>query len=289
MKNKIIAHLAFFLTAVFLFVSCGKSYIEENQDAYSASDVVPVVLGVTGSTLALQTFSYTYEPAYNRAGSTWSWSATDGTISSVSEDTRKATILFDVLPANDTALISITETNSGGVTSDAFVVKVKVNQFCPLTNGMADLVGSWSGDDAWYESIITMAAGDATTVEVSGMSEGFISDWWGEAVIEGGTFTMTVNNDGTVDIPRQYIYTTEWDGDPYDYEIEGAGTWDNCGATPTMLIEYDIYYEGDDTGLAATYSAYLNDIPYLTADIALDDSKSKQTFNKVSLKPSPRK
>jgi len=289
MKNKIIAYMALFLTAVFLFVSCGKSYIEENQDAYSASDVVPVVLGVTGSTLALQTFSYTYEPTYNRAGSTWSWSATDATISSVSEDTRKATILFDVLPANDTALIAITETNSGGVTSDAFVVKVKVNQFCPLTNGMADLVGSWSGDDAWYDSEITMASGDATSIQVTGFNAGFIFDWWGEDIIEGGTVAMTVNNDGTVVIPRQYLFTTLYDGDPYDYEIDGSGTWDNCGASPTMIIDYSVYYEGEDECYIVPYSPTYLPNPYFTADITLDDAKSLQIFNKISLKPSPRK
>ncbi len=134
-----------------------------------------------------------------------------------------------------------------------------------------------------------MANGTATSIEVTGMSEGFIEGWWGEEVIEGGTITMTVNNDGTVVIPRQYVYTTLWDGDPYDYEIAGAGTWDNCGASPTMLIIYDVYYEGDEAGLAETYSAYLNEIPYLTADITLSTKKSEKIFNKVSLKPAPRK
>jgi hypothetical protein len=289
MKNKIIAHLAFFMITVFLFVSCGKTYIEENQDKYSASDVVPVVLGVTGTTLALQTFSYTFEPSYIRAGSTWSWSATDATISSVSADTREATVLFNVLPASDTALISVSETTSGGVTSNALVVKIKVKQFCPLTNGTADLEGSWSGEDAWYDSEITMADGDATSIQVTGFNAGFIFDWWGEEIIEGGTVTMTVNNDGTVVIPKQYLFTTLYDGDPYRYEIDGAGIWDNCGDSPFMSIDYSVYYEGEDECYAAPYSPTYLPNPYFTADITLDDAKSIQIFNKVSLKPSPRK
>jgi hypothetical protein len=69
---------------------------------------------------------------------------------------------------------------------------------------------------------------------------GFITEFWGEAIIDGGTFMMTWNVDGTVDIPRQYIYTTEYKGDPYDYEIKGSGTWDNCGSAPKLLINYDI-------------------------------------------------
>jgi hypothetical protein len=37
------------------------------------------------------------------------------------------------------------------------------------------------------------------------------------------------------------------------------------------VIDYDIYYPGDADGLAKQYASYLDDIPYLTADIALDN------------------
>lgn len=110
--------------------------------------------------------------------------------------------------------------------------------------------------------------------EKGGQYFGFVGDFWGEAVIEGGTFLMTVNIDGTVSIPRQYIYTTEYDGDPYRYEVKGSGTWDNCGNEPTLLINYDIYYEGEADGLAKQYSSYLGGVAYLTADIALTGTKS---------------
>ena len=123
-------------------------------------------------------------------------------------------------------------------------------EFCPLINGAADLVGSWTGDDAWYSSIITTVV-NGEDLDVSGMGVGFIEDWWGETVTAGGTITMTVYGNGIVDIPRQYLFTTDYEGSPYDYEIKGSGKWTNCGAHPTLLITYDIYYVGEDAGLAA--------------------------------------
>lgn len=142
-------------------------------------------------------------------------------------------------------------------------------EFCPLENGAADLVGSWSGTDAWYSSIITTEL-DGEDLAVSGMSVNFIQDWWAEEVTSGGTITMKVFGNGIVDIPRQYLYTTTYEGAPYDYEIEGTGKWENCGDKPRLIITYDVYYAGEARGLAATYSSYLNDIPYLTADVTLN-------------------
>nr|WP_321407922.1 hypothetical protein [uncultured Carboxylicivirga sp.] len=142
--------------------------------------------------------------------------------------------------------------------------------FCPL-NGLTDLVGTWSGDEQyWATSCITQISG--SSLSISGLSEGMIEGWWGEPIIERGTVVMNVNlSDGTIAIPRQYIYTTEYSGDPYRYEIEGTGKWDNCGDSPTLLIEYDIYYEGDAVGLAATYGAdYLGGISFFTASLTLE-------------------
>jgi hypothetical protein len=173
------------------------------------------------------------------------------------------------MPANDTALVKVTETTSGGVTSAEKVIKVRVNPYCPLANGIDDLIGSWSGDDAGYTSVIvTTKVG--SDLKAQGMGVGFIEDFWGESVVTLGTFKITINIDGTLDIPRQYVFTTLYGGDNYDYEIKGSGTWANCGVSPTFIITYDIYYPGDANGLAKTYASYLGNIPYLTADIALD-------------------
>jgi len=278
MKKNSIARLALFLAVMMLVASCGDTYMEENQNAYKATDLIPMVLSVSGPAQVLQTFSYDFEVTYSRSGSTWAWSSADATISSVSTDTKEAHVTFDQMPASGKAYIEITETTSAGVTSAVKSVEVTVNPFCPLTNGIADLVGTWSGidgtasgDDPW-DSMITSTV-DGTTLVLSGIGIPFIENFWGEGVIDGGSCNVTINPDGTLVIPRQYVYTTDWKGTPYDYDIVGTGNWDNCGATPTLVIHYDIIYstDGDADGLVALYSEYgYFDEPYLITEIALD-------------------
>lgn len=164
------------------------------------------------------------------------------------------------------------EHNSPNSNGTKLTYELKRIEFCPLVNGIADLVGSWSGEDAYYDSEISTAV-DGTQLRVSGMNAGFISDWWAETIVAGGSFLMTVTGNGLVDIPRQYIFTTVYSGTQYRYEIKGSGKWENCGASPRFIITYDIYYEGDADGLAKMYASYLGGIPYLTADITLDITK----------------
>jgi hypothetical protein len=142
-------------------------------------------------------------------------------------------------------------------------------EFCPLASGSSDFSGSWSNtldintgstaNPAWFtENGFTAVADGANSLVVSGLSVAFINGFWGEPVIAGGTFTMDVAGNGIVTIPRQYIYTTTYAGDPYDYEIAGSGTWTNCDVKPTLTFTYDIFYPGDAEGLATSYSSYLN-------------------------------
>jgi len=263
MRKKIFFTIAI-LAVVSLFNSCTTPPIEAAQEAYDYNAIIPKVFGINGVSIAIQTFPATYTVSYYRGGSTWNWTAEDATVQSVSDDTHSATILFDQYPADGTATISVTETTAGGVTSDPFSIEVEVNKYCPLSNGINDMVGSWSGTDAGYDSQVTTAV-SGSKLQVSGLSVGVITDWWGESIIDGGSFLLTVNDDGTLDIPRQYIYTTDWNGDPYRYEIIGDGTWDNCGSSPSLLISYDIYYEGDAEGIGSAYGDGA-----FTADIQLN-------------------
>lgn len=186
------------------------------------------------------------------------------------------------------------EHNSPSAAGMKLTYKVKRIEFCPLANGVASLVGAWSGNDGQgdytYPSQVTSAV-NGTKLAVTGLSVGFISDFWGEAVVAGGTFDMTVKGNGLIEIPRQYIYTTDYKGDRYDYEVAGSGKWENCGASPKIIITYDIYYPGDDKGLAAQYASYLGGIAYLKADLTLTGTKSAliQDFLKTTQKVAEKK
>ncbi len=282
MKNKILLAIVIVMVAV-MYNSCTTPPIEAAQDAYDYNAIIPKVLdGVQGPEIAIQTFTADFTIGYHRGGSTWEWSAQDATVKSVSEDTRVATVEFNTFPADSFATVTVAETTMGGITSDPVSMEVRVKKYCPLENGNSDLVGSWTGTDGQgpdytFESIITTEV-SGESLAVSGISVGVINNFWGEAVIDGGTILMTVNVDGTVTIPRQYLYTTEYNGAPYDYEIEGSGNWDNCGESPTLLINYDIYYANeadafpDGAGMAEYYPSYFGDTPYLTAEIQLDNN-----------------
>lgn len=171
--------------------------------------------------------------------------------------------------------------NSPSTTGTKLTYNIKRIEFCPLANGNADLVGTWSGEDAFYASQIETSIDGADFI-VAGMSKEFMEDWWGEAITAGGSFKMTVKGNGSVDIPRQYIYTTDYKGEAYDYEIKGSGKWENCGSHPVMIITYDIYYPGEDKGLAAQYSSYLGGATFLTAEIELTGKKSAELFSSMT-------
>ncbi|GGK26255.1 hypothetical protein GCM10007962_20690 [Yeosuana aromativorans] len=148
---------------------------------------------------------------------------------------------------------------------------VEIQKKCPLS-GINDLVGSYSvtTDPNGYENSFTTTADGSSSLVVDGLAQDFIVGFWGETVVSGGTFTMNVDLEtGALTIPRQYIYTTNYGGDLYDYEIAGSGTWGNCGSKPTLTIKYDIYYPGDADGLAKTYKSYLS-VGYLGGTFTID-------------------
>lgn len=164
----------------------------------------------------------------------------------VSEDDVKADETF--------TFYVITNKNGISARSQAATV-VKVLQYCPLEVGASELIGAWEGKDGRDEpSIIELAASEESDkLVINGISEGLIEGWWGETITERGTVLIQVNKDGTISIPRQYIYTTTYEGAPYRYEIEGSGFWNNCSEKPHLDIDYDIYNEGSGTGIGAKY------------------------------------
>lgn len=128
-------------------------------------------------------------------------------------------------------------------------------RFCPLENGAADFVGNYSVEEntSGWENDISISLDSENNVIVSDMAVDIIEAGWGEPIIADGTFKMEFTENGMVTIPRQYIYTTTWEGAPYRYEIEGSGTWSNCDGTTKLDLSYDIYYEGESAGLGESY------------------------------------
>jgi len=176
--------------------------------------------------------------------------------------------------------ISAGDHNSPNPAAVKLTYSVKRIEFCPLASGVASLAGTYGGSDADYTVSNIIATVSTTKLMVENIGEEFIADFWGEPVVAGGSFLMTVTGNGLIDIPRQFIYTTVYKGVNYDYEIKGSGKWENCGAKPKLIFTYDIYYPGDADGLAKQYSSYLGGIPYLTATLTMS-SKSGEIISEI--------
>jgi hypothetical protein len=282
MKIKIFLRVSLLVAAVFVLGNCTKSDIELAREEYDASKVVPVVQGINGSAVVLQTKTYKYEVSYYRAGSTWNWSGQNCVVQSVSEDTHSAIVLFDAIPSDSKAKVIVTETTIGGVTSPAKEFVATVNPFCPLA--ITGFVGTWSGTDGYgdymYDSQVVTSDASGTSIKAYGLNFGWIADYWAEEVTAGGTVNLTINDDGTVTVADQYCFTTLYDGDPYEYWIKGSGTWSNCGTHPEMKLYYNIYYKSD----GYTLPSNADKTRKFTADLVLDGGATKGA---VSPKYSP--
>lgn len=138
---------------------------------------------------------------------------------------------------------------AGGKTSSTITKK------CSLTAGVSDLVGTFkvTTNTSGYENAITTEL-DGENLKVIDLGKSMMTGPWGEEITDGGTVTMEVNlTTGAINIPRQYYMSTLYNGAPSTYEIKGSGQWNNCGASPTLDITYDVYYTGDATGIGNDY------------------------------------
>ncbi|MEA1888077.1 MAG: hypothetical protein U9N72_12800 [Bacteroidota bacterium] len=205
---------------------------------YDVTVNAPVVEGVSGPTQVNQTFIEKFFIPYSREGSTWEWTVTNAVLDSVSPDTKEAFVLFDT---QGTATVSVVETIHSGIETDPYDVTVTVAQYCPLDD-LSDLAGTYTGTDSegYATNVVTSVDGDDFLI--TGLCVGWMEDYWGETITEMVPLVVTMNVNGTLEIERQYAMTTDWQGDPYRYEIEATGRWNNCNKT--LYIEYDLYYEG---------------------------------------------
>ena len=243
MKKNIIANLALLVLALLLFPSCGETYIEENQNAYTAQDVVPIVLGITGPTSVYQTETRDFLPSYSRAGSTWSWSVTGATLKSVSADTRKATLEFATMPAGGKAVLTVSETTSAGVKSPDKVIEITVKSFCAFN--INNFLGAFDCDEAGY-GVYPVNFTKHPTLANTIVNDTFW-DWPGPGAVLYYTFSGDFLEKITV--PKQdFVF-----GDGYAGWVEGTGKYDGCAHT--MIVDYTVFYDGDEYDTHHEFSA----------------------------------
>lgn len=155
-------------------------------------------------------------------------------------------IMKDVaFEGDETFEISVSAT---GVTAGGKYKVTIVDNDCEF-----DWIGDMGGYDVWldrigvkYDADVTIAqAGGAYTID--GLNAGFISDFWGETIQESSwPVTFTVDADGNITIPRQYIFTTLYAGSLYPYEIYGTGKVNTCDGNVTL--DYEMDQEGFEVG-----------------------------------------
>ncbi|MCF6180789.1 hypothetical protein [Lutibacter sp.] len=114
---------------------------------------------------------------------------------------------------------------------------------------------SYTGDDAGYPNEVITGA-DCDGLTISGIAAGWFPGYWNEIVTDAGTVYYTVDSNGVVDIPQQYLYSTTWNGSPQpSYDIVGSGTYD--AATGVLVLQYKLIQAGADVivdyGLTGDY------------------------------------
>lgn len=137
---------------------------------------------------------------------------------------------------------------------------------------IADWVDAYEGDDIIFTSGALAGwsgAADATLAEaggiytIDGLGVDFMENIWEEVVLESDPVVLTATPEGVITIEEQYLFTTEYDGDPYDYNIVGTGQINKCDGTITL--NYDIVYADHSLSLGDYLKSYQSGRTYFTS------------------------
>lgn len=109
--------------------------------------------------------------------------------------------------------------------------------------------GVWLGVDSAdvaYKSEVKTYQG--CSLQIKGLVNGWMSTFWGETIVKGGSANITINpTTGVVTIADQYYCTTKYNGAVQPlYNIVGTGTYDATGTYPKMTIHYTVKQGTDD-------------------------------------------
>lgn len=134
-----------------------------------------------------------------------------------------------------------------------------------------------------YPSVVETAPGCNGELLIYGLNHEWMYDFWGETVVEEGHVRYEINEyTNEITIAEQYCFTTDYDGDLYDYTITGTGIYDDSGTYPTMVINYEL----DQDGFSPSGWAYDNGYQteeYFTATLTLDPA-GKNVVNSITEK-----
>ena len=113
---------------------------------------------------------------------------------------------------------------------------------------------SWGGIDTYdyyapdgWDSKITTGV-DCGGKLIKGLNAEWMVNVWGESIESEALVYYTVDASGTITIPLQELFTTSWNGAPYDYQVSGTGTYDDSGDVPVIHLEYILQQDGWDVG-----------------------------------------
>lgn len=242
MKNKVLVLTAFVLL-VTTFFSCSPKE-EEEED--------PVDFSIDGPSEVFQTQTTEYHviPAMDQPGTKWVWFVEGAKKENVSNETKTVTVSFPTVPANDTVSISATAITSGGAVSQAKVVKVYVESFCILD--LNNFIGAFSCDEAGY-GIYPVNFSLHPTLANTIVNDNF---WDWPALGEVVYYTFSGDFLEEITVPRQdFIF-----GDDFAGWVEGSGTYDGCAHT--MIVDYTVFWGGDEFAIHHEFSASTKGIMY---------------------------
>lgn len=132
--------------------------------------------------------------------------------------------------------------------------------------------------DGWYPDYMyanqVVITGTTGSYQINGLGFAWMEGFWGETITDSTAVDITFSDDGTLEIADQYNMTTDYEGDPYDYNIYGTGTWNRKMLPVALNIQYQLDQDGF---LPAQYygGSQYNENDYFLADIIAAGAKGK--------------
>jgi hypothetical protein len=233
---------------------------------------IPVLYG--GNLNNASTFNVNYEITGGTYGEDYTvegGSSSTGTVSIAPGQTGSEAIGHIVIngvqdfDTEENVILTVKLTSADGAVQVGYPYKDSYTFTIADDDCAFDFVGELDGVDGTFDGIDYVGVADATiasaggTYTIDGLNSDFILNVWGEEVQTSVPVVMTIAPGGAITIADQFIFTTLYNGDLYDYHISGTGQVNYCDGTVT--IEYEMDQDGFLVG------AWLHDNGYMTEEL----------------------